>query len=91
MGAKRGVGPDVGLPVGPAAAFRLGGEQPVGNGGQKSSFWGIQIAGTGTTGTLFQGNLIGTDATGTLPLGNGVGILINNGPTDTLIGGSGTA
>jgi hypothetical protein len=50
---------------------------------------GIDIAGTGATGSLIQGNYIGTDATGTGALGNSAdGIRIEGGAASNLIGGS---
>ncbi|MEZ6118086.1 MAG: DUF4347 domain-containing protein, partial [Pirellulaceae bacterium] len=53
--------------------------------------WGVFIQDTGTSGTMVWGNYIGTDATGLLDRGNtSDGILIQNGATGTLIGGSTT-
>ena len=46
------------------------------------------VLGTGTTGTLIQGNIIGADITGTQALGNTGGIIISNAPGNT-IGGTG--
>jgi hypothetical protein len=40
-------------------------------------------------GNLLEGNSIGTDPTGTLSLGNGVGILLQQGASNNLIGGTG--
>lgn len=49
---------------------------------------GIDLQDPGTTGNVFQGNLIGTDATGTAPLGNqDEGVDIENDVRDTLFGG----
>jgi hypothetical protein len=50
---------------------------------------GIEIADTGTMGTLVQGNFIGTDVTGTQDLGNDVnGVLIVDGASNNIIGGA---
>lgn len=49
---------------------------------------GIELASTGTVGTVIQGNLIGLDASGLLPRGNRArGILINGG-NGVLVGGT---
>jgi len=48
--------------------------------------YGVEIAGTGATGNLVQGNLIGTDATGTLDLGNSTGVWILAAPSN-VVGG----
>jgi titin len=44
------------------------------------------VLGTGTTGTLIQGNIIGADITGTQPLGNTGGILVSDAPGNTIGG-----
>jgi hypothetical protein len=50
---------------------------------------GIFISGSGTTGTLVQGNLIGTDTSGAAALGNGgSGVLVANGASNNTIGGT---
>jgi CSLREA domain-containing protein len=52
---------------------------------------GLQIANSGATGNVVQGNLIGTDATGTVGLGNGPGfrgIVVAYGPTNNTNGGT---
>ena len=51
---------------------------------------GIEVTGTGTDGNVIAGNLIGTDASGTILIGNtGNNVDINQGATNTLVGGSG--
>jgi hypothetical protein len=48
---------------------------------------GVDIADSGTTGNLVQGNFIGTDVTGTLALGNADGVVISDGASDNKVGG----
>ncbi len=60
-----------------------------GNGSISSSYPGVQITGSGTTGNVVAGNFIGTDFTGTTALGNcGDGVVISNGASDNTIGGT---
>ena len=48
---------------------------------------GVQIAGSGATGNLVQGNYIGTDVNGTADLGNtGDGVFISDAPSNTIGG-----
>jgi len=50
---------------------------------------GVSIGSAGATSNKVQGNFIGTDVTGTADLGNtSAGVLVNQGPTNTLIGGT---
>jgi hypothetical protein len=50
---------------------------------------GIQLAGSGTTGTVVEGNYIGLDVTGALPLGNlGNGVTVKLGAGNNTIGGT---
>lgn len=54
--------------------------------------YGVHIEGSGTTGNVVSGNYIGTGANGNYApaeLGNdGDGVIINNGASDTIVGGS---
>jgi hypothetical protein len=50
---------------------------------------GVAIAGSATSGNTVQGNLIGTDVSGTLAVPNAVGVYIENGTSENLIGGTG--
>ncbi len=52
-----------------------------------NTFDGIQVTGSGTTGTIIVGNRIGTDITGTLALANVAGVYIQN-AAGTMIGGT---
>jgi hypothetical protein len=55
-------------------------------------YTGIQIADKGTTTNLVEGNYVGTDVNSTSALANaGDGILVNNGATNTTIGGTAAA
>ncbi len=50
--------------------------------------FGVEISGSGTTGTLVAGNIIGTTADGTAALGNGAnGVEIDTGASNNTIGG----
>jgi CSLREA domain-containing protein len=50
---------------------------------------GVSVEGTGTDDTVVIGNYLGTDPTGTFGVGGfQVGIMVQNGPHDTLIGGT---
>ncbi len=51
------------------------------------SVYGIEIYGSGASGTIIAGNRIGTDITGTLAVPDGAGIYVENAPNNT-IGGS---
>lgn len=54
-----------------------------------NSLRGVEIAGSGASGNLVQGNFIGTDVTGTADVGNFLeGILIHSGSRDNVIGGT---
>ncbi len=48
---------------------------------------GLRIDGSSTSDNVVQGNYIGTDAAGTAAIGNTTGVVIQNGATNTLIGG----
>jgi titin len=50
---------------------------------------GVEIAGLGTDGNIVWRNFIGTDRTGTAALPNNVGVIIQNGATNNLVGGVG--
>ncbi len=66
----------------------IGGASPgAGNHIAGSNFSGISLAGSGTTGTVVQGNLIGLDSSGAVALGNTYGISFIN-VSGALIGGS---
>ena len=77
--------------VGGATGNTLGGSSSAaanvvsGNG---SSFFGVYLGGSGTSGNVVLGNLIGTDIHGTAKLGNGVGVAIEIGATGNTVGGT---
>lgn len=50
--------------------------------------YGIHLTGSSVTIVLIQGNYIGTDNTGNAALGNGVGIFIDGGANQNVIGGA---
>lgn len=53
---------------------------------------GVQIAGSGSSNNLIQGNFIGTDVNGTADLGNSrVGVLISAAATSNIVGGTSAA
>ncbi len=49
---------------------------------------GVYISDSGTEGNKVQGNDIGTDYTGSISLPNGTGVLVQNGASDNIIGGT---
>jgi titin len=49
---------------------------------------GVLISDELTAGNVLQGNYIGTDVSGTQPLGNTTGVIIRQGATNTMIGGT---
>ncbi len=54
-----------------------------------STFYGIQLFGTGVDNNIIQGNLIGLDATGTVDLGNvSEGVYIRGGSSNNTVGGT---
>jgi hypothetical protein len=52
------------------------------------SFAGIDLAGSGTTGNLIQGNFIGTDVSGLISIGNISGVAMSSGASSNTVGGS---
>jgi len=76
-------------PQGPASNTFIGGDMPGAGNVIVASSAAIDLGGA-ATGTKIQGNSIGTDVTSTVALGGNVGIATNNGPADTLIGGTTT-
>ncbi len=54
-------------------------------GGNK--FFGVSVSGAGTAGTVIAGNYVGTDPTGTQARSNGMGVTIDGGATQALVGG----
>ncbi len=48
---------------------------------------GVEVADSGTSANLVQGNLIGTDITGAVSLGNANGVMITSNSTDNTVGG----
>ena len=72
---------------GPATNTLIGGDEP-GAGNVIAAGAVAILLGSAVHGTTIQGNLIGTDASSTRVLAGSVGISTNNGPTDTLIGGT---
>ncbi len=78
-----------GLFLSDAPGNRIGGATPgAGNLISANSYTGISIVGSGSSGTLIQGNKIGTDLTGTARLGNFYdGIYIESASTN-VIGGA---
>ena len=62
-----------------------------GNGGNGIQIRAIAGSGTQNLGNIIQGNFIGTDTSGTVDLGNaGAGILLNQGASANIIGGTAT-
>jgi hypothetical protein len=53
-----------------------------------SQQYGIRLMDTGTAQNTVEGNYVGTTADGTGALSNGIGIRLENGPTQTTIGGT---
>ncbi len=90
-----GIGNSRGITVLTAGNTIGGATAGAGNVIADSSFWGIELFGSGATDNLVQGNYIGTDITGTIALGNSVnsgfaGIQIVAGAFDNTIGGTTT-
>ena len=57
-----------------------------GNSHPEGSGVGVQIAGSGATRNLMEGNYIGTDQSGGFPLGNDTGVFINGAAANTIGG-----
>lgn len=57
-----------------------------GNGG--SGYYGVVVANPGTSGNAIQGNYIGLAPDGATPVPNGFGVLISDGATNNLVGGT---
>src|SRR5262249_31082534 len=49
---------------------------------------GVEITGPGARNNLVAGNFIGTNASGTVSLGNTIGVLVDQGASGNLIGGT---
>jgi uncharacterized repeat protein (TIGR01451 family) len=74
---------------GPSSANHVGGTTPSARNLMSSNGTGIDIAGSGSTGNVVQGNFIGIDNTRTADRGNrGSGIAIRAGAADNSIGGT---
>ena len=75
-----------------ASGNMIGGTSPAAaNVIASSSYDGIDISGSGTTGNVVEGNFIGTDASSDTGLGNGAGVSIFGGASGNTIGGTSAA
>src|SRR5207245_11455163 len=53
-----------------------------------NAYQGVDLANSGTSGNLVEGNYIGTDITGTVSLPNSNGVVVQGGASNNTIGGA---
>jgi hypothetical protein len=74
-----------------ATGYTIGGKETGDRNLISGNTVGIELIGTTTTANAVEGNYIGTDATGTFAIANGDGVLIENGASANIIGGTDAA
>ncbi len=78
----------IGVWIDGVSANTIGGTSPGAANLISGNNYGIEVSGSGATGTVIEGNEIGTDITGTIAVPNLIGIYILAGGTGNTVGGS---